>query len=488
MPQWSLTDNSETPGAVGQSSKQENGTATPSSEILGIPISLMPYYVAFMLDAIAIGLVMPVLPFTIIELGASALQLSLVVSANYIAQSLGVILMGRISDYYGRKIVMLVCLGASAASYVSLSNSYSLLGIALSRIISGSFGGLLPVMQSAVADVASPIDRPKYLGRIVAVFGLGFVIGPAFSSLMSSYRTRQKILVAAALPFIGWLIIYFFGRETKQVFITQSTAMAASSVHSTPKVCKLPTTSKTGRPTSHSPQAVSFDVMLLVINGFCIMYAFATETIYAMFMKDIFGYGEDSLSLLFASNGVFIGIFQVFFIKPLIVRLGKHATLAFGSMLLSIGMCGFALIRHQVIHFVLFTIHIIGYSIADTTLASLISTYSSAMNQGRNLSYNQAAQSCARVVGPLLAGFLYEYDKDIAKPTSPASTVLIQSSSPVMLPLMPQGSLPFVAGAMLPAFAVFIPLYLYMKEMPLKRKIGGEIDLESKCGDVDYYD
>lgn len=464
------------------------------NEIFGAPKILLPYFLAFMLDAIAIGLVMPVLPFTIIELGASAMQLSLVVSANYIAQSFGVIVMGRVSDYYGRRIVMLVCMMASTLSYLSLSNSYSLLGIALSRIISGSFGGLLPIMQSAVADVANPIDRPKYLGRIVATFGLGFVLGPALSTMLSSLLTRQKILFAACLPFAGWITVYMFGVETKKSFTISNTSSSSAtaivttstSVHNTPnKAVKSPIVAST--PARHflhhnrnsNKSFISFEILLLVINGFCIMYAFATETIYAMFMKDVFGLGEESLSLLFASNGVFIGVFQVFFIKPLIVKLGKHATLAFGSMLLSIGMCGFALIRHRVMHFGLFTLHIIGYSIADTTLASLISMYSSSMNQGRNLSYNQAAQSCARVVGPLLAGFLYEYDKGMSQPAAS------QEINQLVLPIMPQGSLPFVAGAMLPAFAVFIPLYLYMKEMPMKRKVGVESNLDSRFAAVE---
>ena len=113
--------------------------------------------------------------------------------------------------------------------------------------------------------------------------------------------------------------------------------------------------------------------MLLVLNGFLLMYAFATETIYAMFMKDSFGYGERALSTLFAFNGFFIGVFQVFFIKPMINLIGKHATLAVGNGLLAAGMVGVALVRKETLHFMLFAGHIVGYSIADTALASLIS-------------------------------------------------------------------------------------------------------------------
>lgn len=185
---------------------------------------------------------------------------------------------------------------------------------------------------------------------------------------------------------------------------------------------------------------VGVPVILLVLNGFLIMYAFATETIYAMFLKDSFGYGERTLSTLFAVNGLFIGIFQVFFIKPMVNILGKHVTLVVGNTLLAVGMVGVALVRAEVFHFFLFTAHIVGYSIADTALASLISRYSSSSTQGRDLSLNQAAQACARVLSPLIAGLLYE-----------------RSKLPGGLPV---GALPFLAGALFPGMKIFRFIFL----------------------------
>jgi hypothetical protein len=61
------------------------------------------------------------------------------------------------------------------------------------------------------------------------------------------------------------------------------------------------------------------------------MYAFATESMYGVLIKDAFGYGEDTLSLLFAINGVCVGIFQLLFIKPMIDLFGKHMTLLVGK-------------------------------------------------------------------------------------------------------------------------------------------------------------
>lgn len=341
-----------------------------SEELMGVPRQLFPLYLAFLLDAVAVGLAMPLLPFYVMELGANALQLSMVVSSNYVAQMIGCLVMGQISDRYGRRLVLSMCLMASAVSYFCVSKAHTLTGVALARIIAGSCGGLVPVMQSCVADVSSQAERPKYLGRIMATFGMGFVLGPTLSALMPGLSTRQKIRMSGLLPLTGFVVALLFFKETKKsvvasIDINDIPISSGAALGSSKKINVV------GKKEKSLP--VESSVMLLVLNGFLLMYAFATETIYAMFMKDSFGYGERALSTLFAFNGFFIGVFQVFFIKPMINLIGKHATLAVGNALLAAGMVGVALVRKETLHFMLFAGHIVGYSIADTALASLIS-------------------------------------------------------------------------------------------------------------------
>lgn len=426
-------------------------------EMFGVPRVLLPLYLSFLFDATAVGLAMPLLPFYVMELGANALQLSMVISCNYIAQSIGCVVMGRISDRHGRRPVLMLCLGASALSFFCVSRAKTLVQVALARVIVGAFGGLTPVMQSCVADASSSAERPKYLGRIMATFGIGFVLGPALSAAAPGFTTREKIRLSALLPLLGLLVSAIFFRETKQfgpavavpvpVPVTASASAArgktsASSGHAAASIA-----------VAQSPSSVSTPVLLLVTNGFFLMYAFATETIYAMFIKDSFGYGERVLSALLAFCGLFIGIFQTFFIKPLITRIGKHATLAVGNGLLAAGMVGVALVREERAHFALFAAHIIGYSIADTALASLISRYSPASSQGRDLALNQAAQSVARVLSPLFAGLLYERSKRQG--------------------ILPMGALPFLTAAVLPAVGIVIPSLLILQSRARKAKLQG---------------
>jgi MFS family permease len=424
--------------------KRNEFTENPNEELAGVPRALFPLYVSFLLDSIATGLTLPTLPFFIMELGANGMQYSLVVSLNYLAQMIGCLIMGFVSDTYGRRVVLCLCLAASSLSFYYVSKAKTILQFALAQILCSSFGGLIPVVQSSVSDVSSQADRPKYLGRIMATFGLGFVVGPALSSLfpfLNQFTLRQKLLFASILPFFGLIISLLFFKETRKNPDIHSIASTVEvEINFKKNHLKKPVSTVT----------INFEIIALVCNGFMLMYAFASETVYALLIKDEFGYDEKVLSKLFACSGFLIGIFQVFLIKPIITLLGKHFTLTIGNMILAFGMLGVAMVRKKVLHFSLFMVHIVGYSVADTALVSLISHYSSSSAHGRYLALNQAVQAGARVFSPLVAGLLYDISKLVAERT--------QNRLPV-------GSLPFIVGAVLPALAVAIPLIIYSRNV-----------------------
>lgn len=464
------------------SSEKNNSKSSDSNVIFGIPRPLFAVFCSFILDAMSVGLVMPLLPFFAAELGANAFQLSLVISSNYVAQMIGCVVMGLVSDRYGRKSVILCCLFASSLQFMAMSFSTNLVQLASSRIICGIFGGLVPQMQSSVADVIVEKERPKYLGRVTAAFGLGFILGPAFNALLSGVSIRTKIRIAFIFPFLGWLNALFFVKETNPTVISRDknkrpaipfkksggilsflASKLAPSSTSTSVAEKIELESPLFGPnvvTSSSNSVLAFlnlkpEVFLLILNGFLLMFAFSTETIYAYFIKDAFGLGEHALSMLFAMNGLLIGLAQMFLIKPLVGRIGKHATLALGNAVLAIGMVGVALVRSRELNIAIFAVHVVGYSLADTAVASLVTRYSPSDSQGRALSLNQAAQASARIISPLIAGLLYEYSNH-------------NRGGLWHWLRLPRGALPFLFGATFPAVGVIVPSILYAWSMNRK--------------------
>ena len=404
----------------------------------GMPSILIPAFIAFILDSIAAGLAMPVLPFFVTSFGANALHLSAVLSSYFVSQMLGCIIMGKISDRCGRKIALQIALGVATASYYALSQAKSLSGIVLARIFAGLSGGLIPIMQSCVLDVCNEDDHPKILGRIQAAFGIGFIIGPILSFLAPRISVSTKLALSSVFPFIGLLVVSLFYNDSVSSASLQILANNVSQV-------KYDTKTYPANNNKSLKNILSYK--LLIMNGFALMYAFATEGIYAMLLKDSLGLGETALSYLFAGSGISVLMLQTFFIKYAVRFLGKKYTLVLGNSALAIGMIGIALFRNyggMKIHFIMFVVHVLGYSIADTALVSLISEQSTSEFRGGDLAINQAVQSFARILSPLAAGFMYEISKDML-------------FAGYRLPI---GALPYIVSATLPAFAAtFIVMF-----------------------------
>mmetsp|Transcript_16133 Transcript_16133/g.21038 ORF Transcript_16133/g.21038 Transcript_16133/m.21038 type:complete len:665 (+) Transcript_16133:68-2062(+) len=425
-----------------------SGTATqevkkPQAEAgQDLPPILLPVFISFVIDNIGTGMVLPSLPFFIMDLGASPFQLGLVVAMTYMAQTLGCLVLGRISDRYGRRPVLLACVGGSVIAYYIVSISSNLYQVVFARMIGGLLGALVPVSQACIADQC-PVDmRTKYLGILQASAGAGFVLGPLLGLVLRSLTgmsARGVFKMASLIALVGTTYTALKVKETK-VWATQIDSSASSMIKRRDPL----------------PLAIS----LLTCNGFLLMYAFSIETVYAMFIKDNFGYGESVLSTVFALNGVVVGILQVFFIKRLVKMLGKHMLLVFGNLLLANGMVGLAMIRQPFVHFSFFSLHILGYAIADTALSALISRYSSSSTQGLYLGLNQAAQSCARMISPLVAGILYERSK--------------------RMDLLPLGALPYLAGASAPLLAMAPPFFLYLRSVRKKIKESDQENVELK--------
>ena len=149
-------------------------------------------------------------------------------------------------------------------------------------------------------------------------------------------------------------------------------------------------------------------------------------------------------------------------------------------------MLGVAIIRQQQLHFTLFAVHVIGYSIADTALASLISRYSSPSCQGRDLALNQAAQSCARVLSPLIAGILYEsiliadyhsqlYNQKYLPGILSFCFLFFVFQGGKSIGSLPVGALPFLVGSLFPAIAITIPSLLYIRSIANKRDLNKNV-------------
>jgi hypothetical protein len=148
--------------------------------------SLLLILVIVFINFAGFSLIIPLLPFYGRELGASAVEVTMLFAAYSFGGIFGEIFWGRSSDRLGRKRILILTTACAAVSYVAFAFAATFwlaLGI---RIVTGFFSGTIGVCQSYIADVTTPQERARSIGYLGAALNLGFVIGPALGGLLAA--------------------------------------------------------------------------------------------------------------------------------------------------------------------------------------------------------------------------------------------------------------------------------------------------------------
>jgi MFS transporter, DHA1 family, tetracycline resistance protein len=169
------------------------------------------------LDLIGFGILIPQLGVYGVKFGASPFTVGLLLSVYSLMQLLFAPVLGRLSDRYGRRPVLLLSLAGSMAGYLLFAFAHSLPLLFLARIIDGVSGGNIATAQAYVADVTRPEERARGMGLIGAAFGLGFVMGPALGGFLGAWGGNLAIgLFAAGLAALNLVFTALFLAESRR--------------------------------------------------------------------------------------------------------------------------------------------------------------------------------------------------------------------------------------------------------------------------------
>lgn len=157
-------------------------------------------------DVLGFSLILPLLPYYAATFGATAEVVGLLLGANALTQLLGAPILGRLSDRFGRKPLLLVSLAGTVVGFLMLGLARSLAMLFASRVVDGFLGGNISLAQAYISDVTEGKERSKGFGLIGAAFGLGFIIGPALGgTLAAGGNYGLPALVAAGLSTLNLL-------------------------------------------------------------------------------------------------------------------------------------------------------------------------------------------------------------------------------------------------------------------------------------------
>ena len=162
------------------------------------------------LDMVGFGIIMPVLPKLIEDVGHVTIDRAAVIggwmfAAFSLSQFVFAPLMGNLADRFGRRPLLLLAIFGLGLDFILMALAPTLVWLFVGRIIAGVCGASWIIASAFIADVTAPADRAKAYGYMGAAFGVGFVIGPAIGGLLGEFGARVPFWVAAGISLLNFV-------------------------------------------------------------------------------------------------------------------------------------------------------------------------------------------------------------------------------------------------------------------------------------------
>lgn len=351
------------------------------------------------LSTMGIGIISPVLPFIVQQYlpnqDTVATVIGWLISLYAICQFIAAPGLGALSDRFGRRPILLLCLFGSALGYALFGWGGALWVLFLGRIIDGLTGGNFSILAAYVSDVTAPEERGSYFGKFGAAAGVGFIVGPVIGGFAARWGYQAPVYVAAALTLFNMLWGYFFLAESLPA--AQRNAHVGLS-HLNPL-------------TQLRGVFAIVQLRWLLLISFLYAFPFAIlQSTSSVLIKDSLAWDADGIGLVFLMLGVMDIVVQGGLVSFLLPRLGERKVALLGLVSLVLANSLYALLPSLPSAALLFGsvfIYGLGSGLIEPALRGLLSQAAGAGEQGVVQGGAQSLQSLAMVIGPLVGGLLY---------------------------------------------------------------------------------
>lgn len=380
---------------------------------------LLNIFLVVFLDLLGFGLILPLLPYFAGQYGASEFLIGLLVASYAAAQFIGAPLMGRLSDRFGRRPILILSIAGTALGFLLLGlaeplgkafssfvldnptpdqltalQSGAILGVMfIARMLSGITGGNITVAQAYIADVTDAQNRAKGLGLIGAAFGLGFILGPAIGGVLSRWGYAVPAFAAAGLATLNLI----------GVIAVLPESLTAERKAELAKQGKRALISITGMIAELNKPRVG---PLMTIRLFYALAAALFQTMFTLWAKDRLSLNAQTTSYLLAYVGLLSVIVQGGLIGQLTKRYSEAKLIAWGVVIQGLALLAWAFTPSVPVLLVVLIPLAFSTGVLNTVINSAITRSVPPHEVGGALGTAGALESLSRVVSPSVGGWL----------------------------------------------------------------------------------
>ncbi len=350
-------------------------------------------FVSVFVDMLGYGIVIPLLPFYVQQQQAGGAVVGLLGSLYALLQFGAGPLLGSLSDRYGRRPLLLICLSGTALAYLLLGLADTLWLLVFAVFLDGITGGNLALAQAYIADSTTPQQRARSMGLVGAAFGLGLMLGPALGGLLSVYSLQTPALVAAAVATLNVV----FG------LLALPESLPPERRNASPTALLNPLAPLVAGLHLRAIRPLLLTILLLNL-------AFAgLQNNFPLFSAARFGWDAASNGLFYAFVGLCAVVTQGFVLGKVQPRYGDANLTLLGLTLMTINLALMALVPVDWLLYPVVGMLALGSGLCIPALTSLVSGQAQAHEQGRAMGSMQSVLSLAMIAGPTMAGLAFDY-------------------------------------------------------------------------------
>ena len=343
-----------------------------------------------LIDMIAIGLIIPVLPALVGELTHSqadqAFWFGVTTFAFSIANFVSAPMLGALSDAYGRRPVLLIGFSGLAISFLSTALVSSMPVLIVIRLVGGAMQANLTVANAYVADITPPEQRAGRFGLLGAMFGIGFILGPVLGGLLGAIKLRLPFLVAGSLALLN--LAYGFFVLPESLPVERRHAFSWRTANTFSALRRLSELKGVGR--------------LATVLALCALAQFVMYTSWVLYTTFKFGWGPLQNGYSMAAVGVTGALVQGVLLSRLLARFSAWRLAVLGLASSTLAYTLFGLATQGWMMFAVILANLLGATVAPV-FQSIISRSADEKSQGKTMGAVSGINSLMAVVAPLFS-------------------------------------------------------------------------------------